>query len=190
MPTPSEQKSYNLHLEEKDLEILARLLGEPLLDLYAPELRVHRFWSSSPCFSMSMGDGNFLAIESDWAATPENTIDFHQLSLKVLDHPQKVPFELQSDGRKRMVSPTSVVDIGPPKSGIRKITLLRTDESRGNESVSYDSGLIFELADGRRIAIVVHQSIAGGLEAITESSVIEQILAEQGIRLELEAFSN
>lgn len=185
MTPNSDQRDWVRELGAAELKLLAGVLGKSVLELFAPELRVRRFWCSAPCFSLSLGEGEFLSIESDWADTPKHALDYHEMVVAVSDHPKDVPRVFDDKGRKLIGSPVSVVEIGAPKSPIVSITVLEHEEAHRSESVRYDSGLIFELADGRRFAIMVHQSIAGGLECATEPVAIEEVLAEDRVRLVL-----
>ena len=126
-----------------------------------------------------------MAIESDWADTAKHAINYHTMHAAILEHPKDVPRTFDDKGRKLIGFPVSVVEVGAPKSPVVAITILEYEDAYGSESVLYDSGLIFHLADGRRVAIVVHDSIAGGLECATEPVAIDEVLAEYRLRLEL-----
>jgi len=185
-PTDLMHKEWLRQLSGEALGLVGRILGKCVPELLSPELRVRRYWAAAPSFSISLGGGDFVCLESDWDDTPAHAIDYHTMEITVLDHPKDIPRTFDEQGRKRIKSPVSVVDIGAPKSPVISVTVLEHEENCGTERVRYDSGLIFRLADERRFAIMVHQSIAGGLECATEPIAIDEVLAEDRVRLVLE----
>jgi hypothetical protein len=132
---------------------------------------------------MHIGGGQFLVIESDWADTRKEALDYHTMHVSIGDHPRDIPkvFD-KTTGRKMIGSPVSTVEIGTPRAEIISITLLERQKVGREEAVRYDSGLVFTLADGRRFALGVRESIAGGLECSTDSACIDELLAEDKAR--------
>lgn len=182
----NEARRFGHCLCDRDVGALRRALGHDLLKLYSPAITVSRFWASGRSFSFHVGSGAFLSVESDWQDTPQYALDYHTMSITLLDHPKNAPRSFDASGRKMVGYPVSVVDVGAPRSPIVSIAVLEHEEAYRSEAVRYDSGLIFRLEDRRRVAIVVHRSIEGGLECATEPVAIDEVVAEYRERLVLD----
>jgi len=172
-------------LTEGAVSSARRVLGNPILALYAPELRVRRFWCFARCFSFSLGEGQFCVLESEWDETPEYGIDYHTLHVAVENHPKHIPLLIDDRGKRMMGSPASVVEVGGPPSPVVAISLLESADDNVSDSVLFDSGLLFFFQDGRRLAIVAHRSIEGGVACALEPLAIEEILKVDRVRLEI-----
>ena len=168
-------------LNSNELQMLRSVLGRSVPKVYAPNLAVCRLWYAAPHFSLPLG-GEFLVVESDWADTRKEAIDYHTMRVSIADHPRDIPKVFDKAGRKMIGSPVSTVEIGEPKSEIVSVTVLERQKTGREEAVKYDSGLVFTLADGRRFALGTRESIAGGLECSTDSACIDELLAEDGVR--------
>lgn len=160
------------------------MLGQVVLDIFAPSTEVSNLWVSAPSVSIRK-DGRYLVIASDWRETPVQGLNWFTLSAELRGAPWDIPYTTTPDNYIRLKAPFSSIRIGPPKSPVESILVLERGCSSGDEAVTYDSGLVFLLADGRRFAIVAMDSITGDLECTTHQVAIESLLKESRVRLRL-----
>jgi hypothetical protein len=168
-------------LSPEELTRVAKLLGSKVLDLFAPTLDLSWPWCAAPSFSISIGSGEFLAIESEREAISGTFVD--TLRVAVLDHPKDVP-RLLRNGKKIIGPPTSKVQIDPPPSPVVELAILERDNASEPVIIWYDSALIFTLADRRRFAIAVRQP-TGRVECTLEPEAIESLFSNCKVRTAL-----
>ncbi|TNJ32646.1 hypothetical protein [Arenimonas terrae] len=113
--------------------------------------------------SIPIGARKFIVIESDWADTPKDWLDYHLLSVRVANAPRGIYYNHKppkNTGNYRMDHLS--VRLGAV-ARVASIEVLEASEQGVAESVVYDAGLVITRADGLKFAIVRADSILGAL---------------------------
>lgn len=171
-------------LSSADEAALRQLLGRPLLRLLAPSIEVSGLWAAVPSLSIPCGWA-FIVIVGDCRSSWDGTYDEYVLRASQEDAPRGIPLIQDERGRRRIGYPCSIVNVGAPKSPVVEIKVLSLAVDTPHGTLTFDGGLLFRREDDRRLALVVRQSIVGGLECATRSEAIEEALTEYSVRVVL-----
>src|SRR6185312_3414276 len=109
-------------------------------------------------FSLALGNKRFCLIENDWADTPKAALDYYFLRASICDWPKGVGRSIGPTGMEALVQPSSIT-LRTPAAAVTSIVILEYRESHEDESVRYDSGIVFSRTDGHRFALFAERSI-------------------------------
>ena len=172
-------------LEDTEVDLLQGLLLLKLGALVTRTLDVWPVHAEVRDLALRRHDGRYVIIASDWSDTPQEALDYHHIEVFLSDSPLGVPVSVNERGAESLGDPCSLIHIHPPER-ITAISIYDRREACGIESVHYDAGLLFDLADGRRFLLSTPDSILGGLEYSAEASRIAEFTFERSARLILE----
>lgn len=173
----------------RHLDALRMLIGESVNSLYAEGLDANPSSCVAPYFVHRFGGarlGTFLIIESDWADTPDEAIDYHELVVAVENRPREIPWRLEPGG-----GPGGTIHwpyssfVVVPRIIVESVSIWVRTETGEADSVSYDAGIVLHGSDSREVAIFAHESIAGGVEASTDPATIEDLKHDCSLRIRL-----
>jgi hypothetical protein len=183
--TPS--KSVN-RLSDDEVGRLSQLLGRKVFTMFTPTVEAHEDRVSAPFFSVSAVDlDTYVVIESDWADTEVEAIDFHVMRVVEASWPRGVPkvADPSGNGREILGPPVSTVHVDMGATPIVHIAVLKHVESGLEEAVEYDSGCVFTFANGRYFALMTSRSIAGGIEFLRDEAAIRKRTVTDYLRIEV-----
>ena len=172
-------------LSEKEIGVLRSLLGKCCHTLYTRSLEVSGDFAIAQDYSLSLSEDGYCVIESDWADTPQDWIDYHMIEVSNRDWPKRIARSRSKDGRAALGFPSSI-RLRPTVSPFVKILILDRREQGESDSVHYDHALVFVQESGYRFALSAHESIAGGLEFTDSIQEIDTLLSETSERICLE----
>lgn len=173
------------HFDPESEHALQLLLGAEIQSLLSESCDVAIGESLLEVMSVSIpiGDGRFIVIESDWADTPKDWLDYHVLSVRVV----KAPRGIHYNHRPPKNSANYKFDHLSVRLGavarVSSIQILQANEQGTSESVVYDAGFVVTRADGLRFAIVRVESILGALNIAHTPQDIEQITRGLAVRM-------
>lgn len=113
--------------------------------------------------SIQLDTKRFFVLESDWADTPKEWLDYHCMVARLTAAPKGITYNPKppKGGANYRFDHVRLDVKGSP--AVVGITVLEASESGQRESVTYDAGLVIRCADGTEIAIVREESILGAM---------------------------
>ena len=139
-------------LEEKEIELLRRLIGMTSLRLYTLNMSVD--WGKSalvPDLSIAVGQFEWLILGSEIGYLDEHAYEFNYLSVSTSDSPKGAKYIEDAQGHKILDKFVGHISIGRPNR-VDYIEVLRFHgqiDEHGDPGVEYDRGLVIGLDDGR-----------------------------------------
>ncbi|WP_374539251.1 hypothetical protein [Chitinimonas taiwanensis] len=139
------------------------------------EIRIGESILEVMSISIPIGGGKFIVIESNWADTPNDWLDYHLLSVRVANAPRSIYYSDKppKNGANYRLDHLSV-HLGEV-ARVSSIQILEASDQSVSDSVVYDAGLLVTRVDGLRFAIVRTDSIIGALNIAHRPQDIEQI---------------
>ena len=132
--------------------------------------------------SIQIDKRRFVVIESDWADTSKEALDYHCLTIRVSDRPRGIFYDPDPPkGGANYKWDHAMLSLGA-RSGVARIEILEDAECGESESVVYDAGLLITRLDGVRLAIVRTESIVGSLQIAHTPDDIEHLVGELRVR--------
>jgi len=163
---------------------LASLLGRKIQTLMSESADIEIGHSTIDVLSVSiqLDKKHFAVIESDWADTPKEWLDYHSLSVRIARSPKGIKYNPKPprNGANYTFDHLSV-HLGA-EAAIATIDVLEAREVGEFESVAYDAGLIVTLDDDIRFAIVRTESIIGSLKIAHASEDIDRLASGLRVR--------
>ncbi|EGI76020.1 hypothetical protein [Hylemonella gracilis] len=177
------EKSQRFDLESESA--LKQLAGAEIHTLLSESCDIAIGESLLEVMSVSIpifGGRSFIVIESDWADTPKDWLDYHLLSVRVAKAPRGIYYNHNAPkGGVNYRSDHLSIRLGAV-ARVSSIQILEAFEQGASESVVYDAGLIVTRSDGLRFAIVRAQSIRGSLNVAHAPRDIEQLTQGLAVR--------
>ena len=166
---------------EKALELLVGAEIQTLLS-ESCEIAVGESVLEVMSVSIPIGARKFIVIESDWADTPKDWLDYHLLSVRQAKAPRGVYYNHkppQNGGNYRCDHLS--IRLGAV-ARVASVEVLEAFEQGTAESVVYDAGLLITRVDGLRFAIVRANSILGALNIAHAPSDIHELTQNLVVR--------
>ena len=169
----TETRFFETRISEEGISALRRLLGITVSQIVSPGLDVDDPFTSSPSFSIPLGEKEYLIIENKWLETPNEYIDYYQITVHVSAKPKDI--KVSAGGNLHF--PLSSISMRLP-SPIVKIDVHEDSRSNpeGEESVAYDRAIIFYLADRIRFSISAHDSAADLLDFTKDEEKVREFV--------------
>jgi hypothetical protein len=173
------------HFDPESETALQLLLGAEIQSLLSENCDVSIGESLLEVMSVSIpiGGGRFIVIESDWADTPKDWLDYHLLTVRVAKGPRGIHYNHKpsENGASYKLDHLNV-RLGAV-ARVSSIQILQANEEGASESVVYDAGLLVTRTDGLRFAIVRADSILGALNIAHTPKEFEQITRGLAVRM-------
>lgn len=156
---------FSQRLDDASRQALQELVGAPIQFVLSPSCDVEAGHAVLQAMSVSipLGPRRFAVIESDWADTPEEQLDYHCLAVRMEDAPRSIAYapDPPKHGGNYRFDHLSL-HLGAA-SRVRAIEVLQASAQGETESVVYDAGLRITRDDGLQLALVRLESILGAL---------------------------
>ena len=171
-------------IADSGIDALRTVLGHDVFQIFTHALAIRGDQITAADFSLALGNKSFCVIENDWADTPKAALDYYFLKATICDWPKGVGRSVGPTGMEALLQPSSIT-LRTPAAAVTSIVILEHRESHQDESVHYDTGIVFSRADGYRFALFAEQSIIGQLEFTDREDVIARLLEDNSERLRL-----
>jgi len=167
---------YDGHIDEESIAVLQALRGARILALYTMGLRVEWPRLLSPCFSISVQNGDFIVVENDWGETRESLTDYHRLSLREKTLPKELDAVKSERGVVSIGSPHSSVRVFPGRKPplLEAVHVYEQDLSNEDEHIRFDSALVLEHERGEKLLLGPQLQPAGGVTFTWDTKQIEE----------------
>jgi hypothetical protein len=175
-----------VHLDDGSRRSLKNLIGIFPWRILAPRIQVAGMHLTSPSLSIERGQ-SYSAISCVWFESPHTFKDYWRLS--ITEAPSPAGIEVRSDGA--IVGPCTInLFHATPISAI-EIYSSRWEWSDGEaeESVEWDSALLFHLQDRRRFCVWCQldgPGIATEVSFTENHELMADILMEAALRIRIE----
>ncbi len=164
------------------------MLGCEVCSAFTLGAEVHAHHTVATNYSLVLRKDLYCTIESDWADTPLEALDFHTMTVELRTEPKDVPIVMQW-GMLAIGEPhTSIrLDEAPPGASceVSRIDILEYVEAGTSESVRYDRALVFHRSEASPFMLSTHHSIRGGLQLSYHPADLEELLSMCTVRRSL-----
>jgi hypothetical protein len=171
-------------IADSGIDALRTVLGRDVFQLFTRAIEVRGHQITATDFSLSLGNKSFCVIENDWADTPKTALDYYFLKATICDWPKGVERSVGPTGTEALLQPSSIT-LRTPAAAVTSIVVLEHRESFEDESLRYDSVIVFSRADGYRFALFAERSIIGQLEFTDSEDAISRLMEDNSERLRL-----
>ena len=176
-------KNFIQYLDTSSERALRSAVGKGVGFLF-PEawLDVNREGILVSSVSISLGHKSYLIVENDWADTPIDYLDYYLFSASLSDKPKDIKVT-EDSGPGWLHHHVSTIHTWSPTI-IDKVSIYEFSESTEEESVRYDSAILFNYENGQ-ILLTADQSISGNIEVNHKPEVINEIVGTMIFRKEI-----
>jgi len=159
-------KNFVQQFSQESKSALSLCVGRPIQSVLAPscDLSIGSSIVTTQSVSIRIGDREFLVLKNDWADTPLEYHNYYFFEASISDRPDDIKVNVQKSAPCWSYEMDHFCLRLGAQSEISTIEVLEDRYDGKTESVQYDAGLIFSLANGNRFAITREESISGFME--------------------------
>lgn len=172
-------------IPESGIALLRTLLGTRISHFYTRRIDLHPGYAISNDFSIPAPDGSYVLIESDWADTSIDYIDFHFIEISKRAWPKGTP-HIENESGSFHLADVCTVHTATPVTHLKKIEIRDSKASGSTDSVHFDQTILFECESSYRFMITAHESIRGGLEYSDEEQYIDATIDKTDLRVSID----
>lgn len=169
---------FTNRISPNEEDFLRGVVGSVIRTAYARQVEVSDQGVWARAHSLFIAEGKFLVLESDWSDTPTLGLDYHMLEVAASDWPKGIGRVKQPQWKFAAQAYSSSIRLsGDTSSPIAAVQVLESEEVEDEESVHFDSGLLFHREDGSRFLFYPPNGILGGLLLSSDPAIIDEQLA-------------
>lgn len=183
--------NFQAALSQKSVTNLRQLLGLSIYRIESPSLEVRGSVVTSFSLSLVVKGNLYLAIDNDRLESPNDFIDYWQLSAEFLETPKFVDVETKADGLKYFKSQVSSIELLEWSESVSPIVEMKIYEqddwvlNNKRDVVIWDCGILFICENGKRFLIRTSENIPGALDFSRAETSIDFMLKDCNLKLEI-----
>lgn len=168
---------------------ITALIGHEIRCLLSESAGIHAGSSLLQVMSVSiqLDTKRFVVLDSDWADTPKDWLDYHVMAARLASAPKGIkynPKPPRGGGNYGFDHVRLELKGRPAVVGIK---VLEAGESGEHDSLAYDAGLVIQCADGTEVAIVREDSILGAMVIAHTPADIDRVTEGLRVRIHYQA---